>query len=330
MKLDKQKYADKIIKEFCKKKVLVIGDLMVDEYVSGKVKRISPEAPVPVLDFKERSLEAGGACNVAHNIYSLGAKVSIAGTADEDEAGLWLRQHFNKMGINTDAIIAQEGKPTTIKTRYATKGQQLLRVDKEDDTEISENTQNKLLDFLNRNIQYLDAVVLSDYKKGVLNNESFVQNLISICNRNNVLITIDSKSRNIAAFKGVDFVKPNNLELEEAVGIKIEDDESLNQAGYTYLNESQAKALVVTRGSKGISVFLPKEERMDYPAKDVQVYDVCGAGDTVISTISLALASGMEMGEAVRLANLAAGVVISKVGTVAVTISELMSSLNEE
>ena len=330
MRLDKQKYVDKIAKEFCKKKVLVIGDLMVDEYVSGKVKRISPEAPVPVLDFKERSLEAGGACNVAHNIYSLGAKVLIAGTADEDEAGLWLRQHFNKMGINTDAIIAQEGKPTTIKTRYATKGQQLLRVDNEDSTDILLKTKNKLLEFLYTNIQYLDAVVLSDYKKGVLSDGIFVQNIINVCNRNNVLVTIDSKSRNIAAFKGVDFVKPNNLELEEAVGIRIVDDESLNQAGYAYLNRSQAKALVVTRGSKGISVFFPGEKRVDYPAKDVQVYDVCGAGDTVISTISLALSSGIEMGEAVRLANLAAGVVISKVGTVAISAEELIRSINKE
>lgn len=330
MKQDNRIYEDIITNEFCKKNVLVIGDLMVDEYITGRVNRIPPEAPVPVLNYKERTLEAGGASNVAHNIYGLGATVSISGTADEDEAGMWLRKHFNNMGIHTEGIIAQRGKPTTIKTRYATKGQQLLRVDNEDISEITEETQNSILDFLNSNIKNLDVVVLSDYKKGVLNNGKFVQDIIKICNRNNVLVTIDSKSRNIAAFKGVDFVKPNNLELEEAVGIKIEDDESLNQAGRIYLNKSQAKALIVTRGSKGISVFLPEKNRKDYPAKDVQVYDVCGAGDTVISTISLALASGIDLGDSVGLANLAAGVVISKVGTVAISSEELLRSINEK
>lgn len=329
MKVENEVFLEKIRNDFSQKRVIVIGDLMVDEYITGKVKRISPEAPVPVLDFRKRSLEAGGACNVAHNMASLGAKVRIVGVAADDEAGRWLRKHFTSMGIEVDGIIEQNGKPTTIKTRYATKGQQLLRVDNEDASGITESTQEKIYDYLYKQIDSLDVVVLSDYRKGVLNDKYFVQKITNLCNEHKVLIAIDSKSRNISAFKNMDFVKPNNLELEEAVGIRIEDEGSLNLAGKTYLEKSGAKALIVTRGSAGISVFIPGKERSDYPAKDVQVYDVCGAGDTVISTVALSIASGINIGEAVQLANLAAGVVISKVGTVAITAEELLRSVIE-
>lgn len=330
MKSENQILIDKVKQEFNKKKILVLGDIMVDEYITGKVKRISPEAPVPVLDFRRRSMEAGGASNVAHNIAGLGAQVAIAGVAANDDAGMWLREHFLSLGIDIEGIVTQDGKPTTLKTRYATKGQQLLRVDREDARGITEETQQKILDYLYANVEALDAVVLSDYRKGVLENPEFVREITRLCNEHHVLISIDSKSRNIFAFRDMDFVKPNNLELEEAVGVRIEDDESLNLAGKKYLEKSGANALVVTRGSAGISVFLPKQDRKDYSAKDVQVYDVCGAGDTVISTISLGIASGIELGEAVRLANLAAGVVISKVGTVAVTVEELIQAIYEE
>ncbi|WP_051216904.1 bifunctional heptose 7-phosphate kinase/heptose 1-phosphate adenyltransferase [Butyrivibrio fibrisolvens] len=326
----KKKYIDAVNNTFKQKNVLVIGDLMVDEYIIGKVKRISPEAPVPVLDFSERSLKAGGASNVAHNIRSLGAKVSIAGIAADDQPGKWLRSHFEEIGIESKGIVSEASRPTTLKTRYATKGQQLLRMDNEVADDILEETQVQILNYLSANINDYDAVVLSDYKKGVLNSKEFVRKIISICNENKVFVSIDSKSRNIEAFENADFVKPNNLELEEAVGVQIRDEDSLNLAGSKYLSRSGARALVVTRGSKGISVFEPQKSRQDFPAKDVQVYDVCGAGDTVISTISLARISGLSMDESVKLANLAAGVVITKVGTVAVTSEELIGSINAE
>ena len=323
-----QAFIEKIKTEFPRKKIIVLGDLMVDEYVTGSVSRISPEAPVCVLNYADRKREAGGASNVAKNIRSLGANVVMAGIAGNDAKGTWLKNHLADSGIATGGIFA--GRPTTVKTRFATKGQQLLRVDREDSRCISAESQKNLLLYLEKSLPESDALVISDYKKGVLNDGDFVRSVVKLCNKNNVLCSIDSKSRNIQAFENMDFVKPNNLELEEAVGIKIEDDESLERAGRTYLEKSGAKALVVTRGSKGISVFVPGEKRRDFASRAVQVFDVTGAGDTVISTISLGMASGLSLDESVQLANLAASVVISKVGTAAVTGGELIERINEE
>ena len=325
-----EQFIDSIQNQFSEKKVIVIGDLMVDEYIIGKVTRISPEAPVPVLNFKEQRLEAGGASNVAHNIKTLGAEVRMVGTAANDEKGNWLRGHLINSGIRVDGIYEEKNRPTTLKTRFATKGQQLIRVDNESSHCITEDTQKKILGYLEQSITDCDAVVLSDYKKGIFNNPDFVREIIRICNENDVIIAIDSKSRNIAAFKNADFVKPNNLELEEAVGIKVETDEDLDNAGKIYLEKSQAKALIVTRGAKGISVFVHGKARMDFASRAIQVFDVTGAGDTVISTITLGLISGLSLCDAVKLANLAASVVISKIGTAAVTREELTKRIRDE
>ena len=328
--VNKEKLIDIVEKEFNQKKVLVLGDLMVDEYITGKVIRISPEAPVPVLNFKKKTLEAGGASNVANNINSLGSDVLVAGIAAMDEAGIWLRDHLKESGMHIEGVIEESGRPTIVKTRFATKGQQLLRMDNEITGCIVEEVQMKIIAYLKENAEQLDAVVLSDYKKGALESRTFVSEIIKICNANNILVSIDSKSRNIEVFKNADFVKPNNLELEEAVGIKITDDSSLNEAGKVYLYKSGAKCLIVTRGADGISVFLPDQKRMDFPSKAVQVYDVTGAGDTVISTITLGMVSGLCIDEAVQLANYAASVVISKVGTAPITREELVRRINEE
>lgn len=325
----KAKMINAIQKEFTKKSVLVLGDLMVDEYITGKVARISPEAPVPVLNFKNKTLEAGGASNVANNISALGSKVYMVGIAANDNPGLWLRKHMQEAGINIEGII-EEKRPTSVKTRFATKGQQLLRMDNEVVGCISVQAQKEILKFIENKAQELDAVVLSDYKKGVLDSIKFVSEVINLCNNNHILVSIDSKSRNIEAFQNADFVKPNNLELEEAVGIKIVDENSLNEAGKVYLNKSKAKCLIVTRGAEGISVFIPNQKRKDFSSKAVQVFDVTGAGDTVISTISLGMTCGLDIEEAVHMANYAASVVINKVGTAAITQEELVRRINEE
>lgn len=326
---DTEKIACTIQHQFKEKKVLVLGDLMVDEYIIGKVNRISPEAPIPVLNFGEKRLEAGGASNVANNMHSLGCDVFISGVAAKDEAGEWLRSHLMQSGIHTSGIIEEAGRPTSVKTRFATKGQQLLRMDNEKTICINEKVQNQILEYIQKKLPQLDAVVLSDYRKGVLDNPEFVAKLIRICNENHVLISIDSKSRNIEAFQGADFVKPNNLELEEAVGIKITDDNSLDRAGEIYLKRSGTKCLIVTRGAMGISVFLPGKKRIDFSSETAQVFDVTGAGDTVISTITLSLISGLSIAESIQLANYAASIVISKLGTAQITQEELLRRIHE-
>lgn len=327
---NKEKIIRIIEKDFAQKRVLVLGDLMIDEYIMGKVKRISPEAPVPVLKFADRNFKAGGASNVAENMKALGSEVLITGVANEDSAGYWLRNHFSELGIKIDGIIKEEGRPTTVKTRFSALGQQLLRVDNEVTECIKTYTQNAIIEYLNSNIKKIDAMVLSDYRKGVLEDTDFLSRIIQIGNQNNILIGIDSKSKKIEAFKNVNFVKPNNLELEEAVGIKIVDEQSLNEAGKKYLQRSKAKCLIVTRGAEGISVFLPEQEREDFASKASQVFDVTGAGDTVISTIVLGMVSGLKIEEAVQVANFAASIVVNKVGTAIVSQDELIGRINEE
>lgn len=323
------KFISIVKQDFSKKHILVLGDLMVDEYVIGNVGRISPEAPVPVLSYVEKKMKAGGAANVANNIRTLGCNAYISGIADMDDVGVWLRNDMQEKGINIEGIV-KEKRPTSVKTRYMTKGQQLLRMDNEVVGKISSNAESCILEYLEKIGNNLDAVILSDYKKGVLDNEAFIVKIISFCNEHNILVSIDSKSRNINSFKNADFVKPNNLELEEAVGVHIVDEKTLDLAGELYLNKSGAKCLIVTRGAEGISIFQPNKKRQDYASKAIQVFDVTGAGDTVISTITLGMACGLDIGEAVQLANYAASVVIGKVGTATVTQEELIERVYED
>ena len=320
----------KIIQEnFSKKRILVIGDLMVDEYILGSVNRISPEAPVPILNYKGRERSAGGAANVALNINALGGSVVMAGVAANDENGKWLRGFLKDNGIDASGIAEEKDKRTTVKTRFATKGQQLLRMDREDNSDIALKTQRRLLECISMRVKELDGVVISDYCKGVFANADFVRNIIRLCGDNGVTIAVDSKSRGIEAFANADFVKPNNLELENAVGIKITDDISLDEAGAKYLQMSGAKNVIVTRGANGISIFSPDRKRRDYASKAIQVFDVTGAGDTVISAIILGLTSGMSIDESVILANIAAGIVIGKRGTAVVSQEELLEKTDE-
>lgn len=320
--------ANAVQTEFAKKSILVLGDLMVDEYIRGKVGRISPEAPVPVLNYKGTERSAGGASNVALNMHAMGGRISMAGVAGFDDSGVWLREFLKAAFIDTEGIVAEEDRMTTVKTRFATKAQQLLRVDREDSSPVQEVTRAKILHYITQYISEWDAVVLSDYCKGVFEDPDFVREIIRICNENRVIVAIDSKSRHIDAFENADFVKPNNLELENAVNIKITDPDSLDKAGKAYLEHSRAKSIIVTRGAEGISIFERGSGRRDYVSKAVQVFDVTGAGDTVISAVTMGLISGLSLDDAVVLANIAAGVVIGKRGTATVSRDELLERLN--
>mgnify|MGYP002509423471 FL=1 len=328
--MQEDRLVNAVLNNFNKKRILVLGDLMVDEYILGKVGRISPEAPVPILNYKGTQRSAGGASNVALNMHAMGGKLVMAGVAGLDDSGIWLREFLKNASIDTEGIFADGDRLTTVKIRFATKAQQLLRVDKEDSSPIQKNVCTKIFEYIASHISEWDAVVLSDYCKGVLEDPEFVRKIIHLCNKNHVIVTIDSKSRHIDAFENADFVKPNNLELENAVNIQIGDLDSLDRAGKAYLERSKAKRIIVTRGAEGISIFEPGSNRRDYASKAVQVFDVTGAGDTVISAVTLGLASGLTIDDAVILANIAAGIVIGKRGTAVVTRDELVERLNEK
>lgn len=325
-----KEYTDAISQSFCNKQVLVIGDLMVDRYINGKVRKISPEAPVPVLDYKEKRYVAGGASNVVNNLIGLGAKASVAGVVSDDDAGRWLVNNLSSGGASVDGIFFDNSRPTTMKTRYTTKGYQLLRVDREITEEISKEAQDSIYKYCEEVIGKTDAVILSDYLKGVLKDKDFISRIVALCEANNVFVAVDTKTLNIEFYKNVDMLTPNIDEMANAVGMNVETEEDINKAGNRYLEDSMAKMLVLTRGDKGISVFSKGESRRDFPAKDVEVFDVSGAGDTVLSTITMGIISGLNIDDSVKVANYAAGVVITKRGTAAITSKELIKTLNEE
>ncbi len=326
---DESGICDIVKNQFKCRKIAVIGDLIVDEYIIGKVNRISPEAPVPILNYTDRCLKAGGAANVANNLRELGADVCVSGVVGNDEAGSWLRKELALKGIDVTNILSED-RTTSVKTRFATRGQQLLRVDHERIANISAICQEKIREYLKQMIGEVDAVILSDYSKGVLSSGVFVSEMIALCNERHIVAAVDSKSKNIECFANADFVKPNNTELEEAAGVKIQDDNSLSRAGEIYLRRSGAKCLVVTRGPDGISIFRPHMKRNDIASKAMSVYDVTGAGDTVISVLTLGLTCGLSMEVSVQLANLAAGVVIGKNGTSTLNADELVRRVHEE
>lgn len=318
------------LQEFPKKRILVLGDLMVDEYITGTVSRISPEAPVAVLNVREQAYRCGGAANVAINIRALGASCTLAGIALKDAPGTWLREYLASQDIKTEGIFEEPGRKTIVKIRFTTKGQQLLRVDSEDTSGIQESSRNSLLVFIKEHIKDFDAVIFSDYRKGVLHNKEFISAIISLCKENNVLTAVDSKSRDMQKFQGADILKPNKQELENAAGIQIKDDMSLDKAGNLYLEQSGAGNLVVTRSEKGISLFRRNKSREDFCSQALQVFDVTGAGDTVIGTVTLGMCSGLTIQDSIKLANLAAGIVVSKRGTASVSTQELIGRINEQ
>lgn len=318
-----------IMNQFNKMNILVIGDLILDEYIYGTVERISPEGPIPILNYKGKELILGGAANVANNLKRLGSKVSLSGVIGKDNYGEELKTKLEREKIEFAGVIEDENRPTTVKTRFGTRHHQLLRMDNENTFSISQEIENSLFYFIKTNIRNYNGIIISDYRKGVISNDNFMKKIIFLCRESNVPIGIDSKATDISIFAGATFIKPNNLELERAVGIKIKDNESLDMAGETYLEKSGAMALVLTRGENGISVFVPSKERRDFGTHAKQIFDVTGAGDTVISTAMLAMASGLSLYDAVFIGNQAAGISISKYGTATVSQNELVESFYE-
>ena len=302
-----------VLEGFTGKKILVVGDLMLDKHIHGNVSRISPEAPVPVLKAEKETFNPGGAANVASNLVTLGAKVYLSGVVGDDDAQKILFNEFRKLNIDTSCII-KTSKPTIQKVRGISK-QHIFRIDYEDSSKINENEENQLINLIKEKISDVDAVILSDYAKGTLT-ENLVKNIISLAKENNKLVTADCKPINIEFYKNVSLLKPNK---KEAIEMTLKD--NVEEAGRKLLEMTQSNILI-TRGGEGMSLFFDNEI-VNIPSKAKQVYDVSGAGDTVLATLTLALVAGASLKDASELANKAAAIVIEKPGVVPIHLEDL-------
>lgn len=319
--MDNQELLD-YIPLFKKAGIMVIGDLMIDEYIWGNVSRISPEAPVPVVNVTSESLCLGGAGNVVNNIYTLGGKVFIAGVVGNDEMGRKVIHDLRKMGLDTKGVIVETQRVTTVKTRIIAQHQQVVRYDREVIRPIQPENVNQIISLLEEWMPEIDAVLISDYGKGVICGP-LMEKVRSLVKEKGKIITVDPKVKNIPFFSGVTVLTPNHLEAAAAAGRWIQDEEDLLVVGKTLLERLRAQSVLITRGEKGMSLFQDNGEVTHIPTMAKEVFDVTGAGDTVISVLTLAMAAGAPVKEAARLANIAAGIVVGELGTATVKPSEL-------
>lgn len=312
----------KILASLAGKKVLVLGDLMVDEYIWGKASRISPEAPVPVVEVGDQSFVLGGASNVANNIRSLQGEVCMVGVIGQDETGQMLKQELEARKIGTAGVLVDGDRPTTLKTRVIAHNQQVVRIDRENKAPLNQTMEEKIISHLIERIQQVDAVIISDYGKGVITPQVSAQ-VIALARQHGKVVAVDPKGSDYSKYRGATILTPNKKETEAALNTELNTEEKLLTGGNKLLHDLALDSLLVTRGEHGMSLFEKEQEVFHIPAVTSKVYDVTGAGDTVISTLVLALAAGASLQEATVLSNYAAGVVVKKVGTSTVTVEEI-------
>ncbi|MCC6543445.1 MAG: D-glycero-beta-D-manno-heptose-7-phosphate kinase [Nitrospirae bacterium] len=316
------------INKFNNATVLVVGDIIADHYVWGKVERISPEAPVPIVDVQSESYLLGGAGNVASNILSLGGKVRICGVIGSDDMGRWISNRLKSDGVCTDGIIVEEGRPSSKKTRVIAHSQHVVRFDHESRGEISLHSQDLIFDYIRTHINDIKVVIISDYAKGVITSR-LVKNILQLAAENNLCVIVDPKLKHFDFYTGATVITPNTSEASIASGLSISDDETLLKAGNILLNQSNAEAILITRSEHGMSLFQRGHDATHIPAFAREVYDVTGAGDTVVSTLALSVAAGASLTDAALLANYAGGIVVGIVGTATVHQEQLIAALTE-
>lgn len=314
------------IGRFGRCRILVIGDLMIDEYVWGAVDRISPEAPVPVVSVTRETDTLGGAGNVVNNLVALGAQASVAGVVGTGANGRRVRDMFTALGVDTSGIVDEPGRPTTRKTRVMAGSQHVLRVDRETKRPIAVDTVRRLSETCLRLMENADAVLVSDYAKGLLSPE-FLGRIIAAARSLGRPVLVDPKGLDFSRYRGATLMTPNQKEASLASGIAIGDAESLSAAARRLMDATDMDHLLVTRGSEGMVLFGKDTPPRIIPAEARQVYDVSGAGDTVLSVLGLGIASGLSLADAAALANTAAGIVVGKMGTATVSQMELAAAL---
>ncbi len=306
-----------------KPNILVIGDLMVDHYLWGKCERISPEAPVQILDIQKEENLLGGAGNVINNLLSLGANVGVCSVIGDDEAGDFIQQRLGQKGVRKEGLTIQKGRKTTKKSRIIAQQQQIVRVDKEDKDEISKEKQELILLRVKIISDFYDIILISDYGKGVLSTW-LCANIIAHARNKNKPIFVDPKGNNYSKYKGATLITPNKKEASIATGIDIDSDESLKKAGDKLRDELDLEYAFITLSEEGMAIFDDNMTKIPTVAKEV--FDVTGAGDTVLAALGFAYACGVDIYEAAHFANSAAAVAVSKIGSVAVSLDEIEAS----
>jgi D-beta-D-heptose 7-phosphate kinase/D-beta-D-heptose 1-phosphate adenosyltransferase len=315
------------IPRFKDRKILVLGDMMVDKFVWGKVSRISPEAPVPVVLIEKETYAFGGAGNVANNLTSLGAQVYIAGVIGNDVDGGRMKEEMSIKNMNVDGVIVDDTRPTSIKTRIIASHQQVVRVDKELKSELTDSMTDRLMNFLEKVVPKMDAMIISDYGKGVIN-KSVLKQAISLAIKNRIHVNVDPKIEHFLSYKKVSCITPNQLEAVQGMRWHdVSDDKGVIELGKKILKKLNSKTVLITRGEKGMTLFEDNSRITHIPTRAKEVYDVTGAGDTVIATFTLALSCGANYREAAEISNFAAGIVVGKIGTATTNPKELTEAI---
>ncbi len=319
-----KKRAESIIEGFSKAKVLVVGDIMVDHFIWGRVSRISPEAPVPVVDVQSDNLLLGGCANVLNNIFAMGGLAFGAGVVGTDSMGDRVVDEFKRRSLDAGGIIRESDRPTTLKTRIVAHSQQVVRFDRESRRAAAPESIKRILSYIRGLRKELGAVVISDYNKGVVT-KTLLDGIREALAGSRVVVCVDPKQNDFGLYRGFDVITPNHHEMARALGIEYTPGADLVGMGTSLLDRYGFQALLVTRGEEGMSLF-ERDDRIrhtSFPTEAKEVFDVTGAGDTVIGVFALAVASGATFKEAALLANHAAGIVVGKVGTATVSQQEL-------
>lgn len=317
-----------ILNDARSKRILVIGDLGIDRYTIGSVERISPEAPVPIVLVQEEKHKLGLAANVADNIKALGAEPFLVGVVGKDRRAEDFRDLLKASQIKATYLITDPSRGTALKERIVSDRQQIVRIDYESSHPVSIATEKKILSKFKALIRSVDGVIVEDYAKGILT-ASLIQSVFSLCRKFNKPVVVDPNLKTpLSHYTGADLLTPNRPEAEQLSGVLIHDDESLAEAGFKLLKLTKAKFIIITRGKEGMAVFTQKSSRIQLiPTYAREVYDVSGAGDTVIAVLMLALTAGASIEEAAVLGNIAAGIEVGKRGTATVTPNEIRLAL---
>lgn len=318
----------KIISKIKKVNVLVLGDIILDHYICGKAERLSPEAPVPVVWANRQNYLLGGASNVAYNLASLGTKVGISGVVGEDENGKLILELLKKEKIKRDFVLCYNQRPTTLKTRIIAQHQQVVRVDWESIEQVSPSINKKIIQSIRKNVSKFDSLIIEDYGKGLIN-PKLLEKIIDICKKNKKIITVDPKEEHFDYYDGITTLTPNLKEAQSATHMIVKRKADLNILGKKIMDKLSPRALLLTLGEDWMRLFLDQGSIWHLPTYALEVFDVSGAGDTVIAVYTAALSTGASFLEAAFLANIAAGIVVGKLGVASVSALELTKRVKD-